>query len=315
MHLIFTSYLDVTSDMLIDKIGHKTIRVNNDRPQDHEILINKDGFVIRDRHGRSVDSNNLLTAIIRKPAPHIMDKNDESVHTFRETSAAHAGLLNLIQYLWPEKLPISPSRIKDVSKFVQLFAAKDLFPIAPWAFTTHPERSSLCEDIVVKTLSGSPFSPGKGDSSATFIYVQPAKLRDLADDYPWFLQEQVEARFDLTVLYIDGLMFGQRLDRHSFDGLDWRKHIGTSKDTLWETCILPEDLQNRIKRYMQKLDLSFGRLDFLASNPEMTDASFLEVNPNGQWAWMDLKMNNGIFGAMVEFLCRPRSGPNLPKII
>jgi hypothetical protein len=291
--------------MLVDRMGENVIRINNDRPQDHEILIDRQGFLIRDKHGRTIDQDTLVTAIIRKPAPFAVETEDESVHCFRETSAAHSGLLHLIEYLWPEKLPISPSRIRDVSKFVQLHAAKSIFTIAPWAFTTHPERSKLNEDIVVKTLSGSPFSPGKGDKSATFIYVEPAKLGELAESYPWFLQERVEARFDLTILYIDGVMFAQRLDRMKFEGLDWRKHIGTSTDNLWERYELSADFQAKISRYMQSISLRFGRLDFLANDQSMNDALFLEVNPNGQWAWMDLKMDNGIFDAMVSFLCKP----------
>ena len=305
MHLIFTSCLDVTSDMLIDRIGSKAMRINNDRPQDHEILIDDRGFTIRDKHGRHVDQDTLVTAIIRKPAPQTSATDDESINTFRETSAAHSGLLHLIQHLSPEKLPISPSKIRDTSKFVQLNAAKAYFRIAPWAFTTHPAHSRLQEDVVVKTLSGSPVSPGKGAESATFIYVQPAQISELADDYPWFLQERIDAKFDLTVLYINGTQFAQRLDRRSFDGLDWRKHIGTPTDNLWEPCNLSDDMQKRIDAYMKSIGLRFGRLDFLASTPEMSDASFLEVNPNGQWAWMDLKMNNGIFDEMVKFLCTP----------
>ena len=305
MHLILTSYLDVTTDMLIDRIGNKAIRVNNDRPQDHEIQVCQEGFRIIDKHGRAVNEKSLRTAIIRKPAPMTNDTRDEAIHSFRETSTAHASLLQLIEHAWPEKLPISPSRIREVTKFVQLFAAKGIFTVAPWAFTTHPIRSGLPEDVVIKTLGGMPFSPGIGSESATFIYVQPVRISELAEGYPWFLQEPIPARFDVTVLYIDGKMFAQRLDRQSFTGLDWRKHIGTEMDNGWENVVLPDGLSRRIEAYMGKLDLRFGRLDFLAPGDNLEDALFLEVNPNGQWAWMDIKMNNGIFDAMIEFLCRP----------
>ena len=305
MHLIFTSCQDVTSDMLIDRMHGRALRINNDRPQDHEIQVNADGFSITDKHGRRVNEQTLITAILRKPAPTTNEPGDEAAHTFRETSAAHGSLLQLIEHVWPEKLPISPSRLREVTKFVQLYAAKGIFQLAPWAFTTHPERSGLADDVVIKTLSGMPFSAGSGTTSSTFIYVQPTKASELADGYPWFLQETINARFDLTVLFVDGRMFAQRLDRHTFKGLDWRKHIGTEMDDRWEIVALPERLSQKINEYMLRLRLRFGRLDFLVKADNLDDSVFLEVNPNGQWAWMDLKMNNGIFDAMIEFLCRP----------
>lgn len=306
MHLILTSSYDVTTDMLVDRLGKKAIRINNDRPQDHEIQINQNGFEISDSYGRRVTDKTLVTAILRKPAPQTLSKIDQEIHAFRETSAAHASLLQLIAHKWPEKLPIDSNKIREIGKFVQLDVAKEYFSTSPWAFTTHPEKSGLKDDAVLKTLHGMPFSKPDETSDAKFLYVQPVKLSELADGWPWFLQEKIEARFDLTVLYVDGKMFAQRLDRKTFQGLDWRKHIGTEMDAQWENVVLPEILSNKIDAYMRKLGLRFGRLDFLLPNENIDEALFLEVNPNGQWAWMDLKMNNGIFDSMIKFLTTPR---------
>ena len=305
MHLIFTASYDVTTDMIVERLGDQALRVNNDRPHDHEFQIRSDGFTISDAFGRKVTDANLVTAILRKPAHRSNSTDDQKIHAFREISAAHVGLLQLIAHKWPGKLPIHPSKIRDVVKFVQLDVAKPYFPTAPWSFTTHPEKSGLGDDAVLKSLHGMPFSEAKEGVETKFIYVQNVKPSELAEGWPWFLQERIEARFDITVLYVDGLMFAQRLDRQSFKGLDWRKHIGTEMDAGWENVALPGGLQQRIDAYMRKLGLRFGRLDFLTPNEDLEAALFLEVNPNGQWAWMDLHMNNGIFDAVLEFLCRP----------
>ena len=307
MHLIFTSSYDITTDMIVDRLGDRVLRVNNDRPHDHEIQIHSEGYTISDPFGRQVSDQTLVTAILRKPAPKSNETEDQEVHAFREISAAHTGLLQLIAHKWPEKLPIHPSKIRDVVKFVQLDVAKPYFPTAPWSFTTHPERSGLKDDAVLKSIHGMPFSNADENGNAKFIYVQNVKPSELAEGWPWFLQERIDARFDVTVLYVDGKMFAQRLDRQTFQGLDWRKYIGTEMDAGWENVALPENLQQRIDAYMHKLGLRFGRLDFMAREEDLEAALFLEVNPNGQWAWMDMKMNNGIFDAMIEFLCQPAS--------
>ena len=50
---------------------------------------------------------------------------------------------------------------------------------------------------------------------------------------------------------------------------------------------------------MPEAELEFGRLDFLLADGR---ECFLEVNPNGQWAWLDLDGKEGIFDAVVKTL-------------
>ena len=48
---------------------------------------------------------------------------------------------------------------------------------------------------------------------------------------------------------------------------------------------------------MNDCGLKFGRLDFLVV--ENNQIVFLEVNPNGQWAWLDPYNENGLMEAMI----------------
>jgi len=89
--------------------------------------------------------------------------------------------------------------------------------------------------------------------------------------------------------------------------MDWRKFIGTGVDDCWELVELSDAVRIKVDAYMHEIGLSYGRLDFLYSNDDFSDLQFLEVNPHGQWAWMDLKKDRGIFDAMMRFLTTPRS--------
>ncbi len=51
---------------------------------------------------------------------------------------------------------------------------------------------------------------------------------------------------------------------------------------------------------MKRLDLSFGTID-LVETPE-GDYVFLEVNPSGQWLWLDDKLDLGISDAVASWL-------------
>lgn len=152
-----------------------------------------------------------------------------------------------------------------------------------------------------------PFSePVTSVDTHKFVFVQSIDTEELADGWPWYLQEKVDAKLDVTIAYIGGRCFGMQLDRASFDGIDWRKHIGTGTDKLWEYISLPDWLQAKIHAYMKEMRLDYGRLDFLASKKDFSDIVFLEVNPHGQWGWMDLNKDKGIYAAMMEFLTTPR---------
>jgi glutathione synthase/RimK-type ligase-like ATP-grasp enzyme len=52
---------------------------------------------------------------------------------------------------------------------------------------------------------------------------------------------------------------------------------------------------------MARLGLSFGALDFVLT-PDGRYV-FLEINPNGQWMWLDDKLGFGITNAVVDWLC------------
>jgi hypothetical protein len=52
---------------------------------------------------------------------------------------------------------------------------------------------------------------------------------------------------------------------------------------------------------MERTGYSFGRLDFLKVDGELW---FLEVNPNGQFAWLDLDRKSGLIHSVAEAIKR-----------
>lgn len=305
MHLIIGSSDDATADMIVDGLGSDAvIRVNNDRPHDLSITIRHDGFTVSDQFGRKINESNLRTVILRKPKPVEQGEAGEELYARREFTKAMEGLLDWIERFKPEALPISHRAMNKATKFVCATVAKAYFEVPEWAFTTSPATGQL-KRPVLKNLCGMPLEEAGPGSDGKLVYVQEVKLEELAENWPWFVQEKVEARYDLTVLYLGGECHALRLDRSKFEGLDWRKFIGSSVDEKWEVVDLPKAVTVRIGKYMADMNLNYGRLDFLYSQEDLGDLQFLEVNPHGQWAWMDLDKKRGIFTAMMRFLSTP----------
>ena len=53
---------------------------------------------------------------------------------------------------------------------------------------------------------------------------------------------------------------------------------------------------------MDSLGLKFGRLDMLAKDKSLHETKFLEINPNGQWAWLDKSGTDGLLNSVINFL-------------
>lgn len=307
MHLLVAASQDATADMIVDGLGDNVLRINNDRPQDHRILVTSKGFSVSDSYGREVTSENLKTLILRKILGQAPNREPEPLYVFREYTRAIESLLDYVGFFTPEKLPINHMKMDNLTKFVTSKVAENYFYVPPWAFTTYPQDSGI-QHPVLKNLCGLPFQASeKTAEDSKFIYVQPVKIEELADGWPWYLQEQVNARYDLTVAYIGGETFGMSLERSSFDGMDWRKFVGTEVDNHWQHCAVPSSLHDSISSYMKELGIDYGRLDFLSNDPTFQDVVFLEVNPHGQWAWMDLGKDKGIYNCMMKFLTTPRN--------
>jgi glutathione synthase/RimK-type ligase-like ATP-grasp enzyme len=165
--------------------------------------------------------------------------------------------------------------------------AKKYFIVPNWSVELNNNlRDGIC---VAKSLSS------KVTSNNKIIYTTKINTEHLDIKYPWFLQELIDAEFDITVVYIDDKLFAYELIRKK-DLIDWRKEIN-KEIQQWKIHEISTEFENTIIAYMNCLSLKFGRLDFLLNSGIYY---FLEVNPNGQWAWLDIENKNGLMAEMVR---------------
>ena len=123
--------------------------------------------------------------------------------------------------------------------------------------------------------------------------VQPSAL-DLS--YPWFVQERIDGEEEVTVVYVNGKTYAAATSRNSFDGEDSRKSIFISQ-SAWPRCELSPEEERAIKGFMDETGYRFGRFDFIRKDGELW---FLELNPNGQWAWLDEKNEHGLVSMVAD---------------
>lgn len=302
MHLVITSAEDATAHLIFDRVGSEALRLNWECWDQYSLTIASDDFKLADKFGRVVTNETLGNVLWRKPVAVVPKEEGERYFAFHEFKAAIEAVLARVRRESPQKLLVDPQRLSSVDRFYQLSVARAYLPTPEWVLTNYPSKHEWgTRPWVVKSVSSRPIP--QAESSHVVLFTTAVDPYRLSDGWPWFIQELIDAPYDLTVVYVDGASFGFLLDRRCFDDLDWRTQIGTEiADHGWVHVELPPELTAAFDLIMRDLDLRFGRIDLLARDAQCQEVVFLEVNANGQWAWLDLDGRYGVVDAVVRFL-------------
>ena len=299
MILIATCSQDATTDIVMRELNKgDVLRFNIDKPGDFTWDFHRGGFRISNKVADKEISDKSLTAFyLRKPLyTTFIDvprfgclenwRREETNELFKDLfrECQHRGLVALVR-----------CQNNKYGKLRQLLAAEKFFRVAPWHFF----HGELPEELkrgrwVAKSMTATPI----GQDKIFFVKeVDPSAL-DLS--YPWFLQERIDGEEEVTVVYIDGLTYAANAPRNSFEGEDSRMSVFT-KPGAWPRCELTPADERAIKGFMDETGYRFGRFDFIRKDGELY---FLELNPNGQWAWLDEKNEHGLVSMVADAIKR-----------
>jgi len=70
---------------------------------------------------------------------------------------------------------------------------------------------------------------------------------------------------------------------HEHTRTDWR--VDQFKHGLYSLHDLPADIRTKLQLFMARLSLVYGAVDLIVT--KSGDYVFLEVNPGGQWKWLE----------------------------
>lgn len=295
MILIFTCSQCETTDILMREFEENDVlRFNIDKPEDFAWDFHQYGFLIVDKtSGKDISNKTFTSFYLRKP----IFFNRIDVPWFgcienwcrEETTELFSDFFRECQSRGLVALVRCPNN--KYGKLRQLLVAGNYFRVAPWHFF----HGDLPEELrhgrwVVKSMTSTPI----GKDKMFFVKeVQPSAL-DLS--YPWFVQERIEGEEEVTVVYVNGKTYAAATPRNSFDGEDSRKSIFISQ-TAWPRCELSPEEERAIKGFMDETGYRFGRFDFIRKDGELW---FLELNPNGQWAWLDESNEHGLVSLVAD---------------
>ncbi len=135
-----------------------------------------------------------------------------------------------------------------------------------------------------------------------------ADLEDLSglDLSPMTFQEAVEKKLELRVTIVGHRIFTASIDSQALARakVDWRRE-GVALIDEWKEYELPAGIGDKLFRLMDRLGLDYGAIDFIVT-PEGTHV-FLEINPAGEFFWLEKTPGFPISDAIAEALLEPKA--------
>jgi glutathione synthase/RimK-type ligase-like ATP-grasp enzyme len=130
------------------------------------------------------------------------------------------------------------------------------------------------------------------DQTDTLIYTNRV-LEDELDNLndlqacPTLFQEYIDKHCDVRITVVDSCLCAVELlatDRDGTQRCDIRRN--NMEDVAYRCIDLPEDVKFKILKIVEHYKLRFATIDMVIDTAGRW--YFLEINPNGQWAWLDI---------------------------
>lgn len=118
---------------------------------------------------------------------------------------------------------------------------------------------------------------------------------------PTLFQSYVDKKYEIRSTVVGDKIFSAIIDSQSHDldlvKFDWRY---ANADTAIYPVELPDKVNTKILNLMKSLKLDFGAIDLILTHDD--EYYFLEVNPEGQWGWIEVETGLQITNEIVEKL-------------
>lgn len=240
------------------------------------------------------------------PSPEITDDVARDF-VISESRSTFAGIWRSLDCFWVSH----PDNLHAASfKIVQLQLAKKLgFNIPRTLVTTIPKEaknfvSQMEGSVVYKPISATKIRRERHEGFIFTNIVTSDHINQLdhVQYAPAQFQTLVKKKADIRVTVIGRKVFAVAIDSQSLSEavIDWRKgDVSRMKHTVIE---LPTEIESRCLMLTSKLGLNFGTIDLIL-DPE-DEYCFLEINPNGQWAWIEQFTELPLTATLVDLLAQ-----------
>lgn len=186
-------------------------------------------------------------------------------------------------------------------------AAKFGLTVPPSLITNDPEAAiafATQHPTVFKPMTGYHFDYDDHSTTAFTTLLTDDHIAQLGvvRNQHVLLQQCIGKDHELRVTYANGMFYTCRFDIPGYeDVVDWRvpEHAEVVR---YSQAKLPEELEYKTRAMLQELNLQYAAVDFAVDS--QGNHFFLEVNPIGQWLWIEeesgLPISAAIAASLIE---------------
>jgi hypothetical protein len=285
----------------VDQLGSGKLKI--------EFASHENQFFVAKTSDKKTTSSDIQSVWYRRPNYFNFPIADPVQRDFAEKETT--ALLNGICACLPEVYWLNNPRDMEIAKnkVMQLRKARSIgFDVPRTIVTNNPDSVKdffeLCGgNIVFKTMALGFLDYGeKGFNVPTTLITEThlGKL-GLITSCPSLFQELVDKKYDIRVTIVGDKVFAVKIDsqKHSATSIDWRKPQFIS-ELGYQIVDLPDTVKNMCLKITHDLGLRFGAIDLALSKDGKY--YFFEINPNGQWQWVEYFTGACISGAIADML-------------
>ncbi len=288
----------------LERDGHSAVLFDTARFPSHASLTQRFGTgpprweLIQD--GARTDLSTCRVAWWRRPQPFTLDPGLDaqvSAWTYTECHEAVAGMFAALDATW-----VNPPALDEAAhhKPYQLAVAAELgLPIPRTVITNDPaEARAFAEEVGIERTVYKTFLASENHWRETRI-LRPEELGllDRVALAPVIFQQYVPAEADVRVTVVGTRLFATAI-RPAPGGyaIDYRMDIDGATFSPTE---LSAQTEQRLRALMARLGLVYGAIDLRRT---IDGDVFLEVNPAGEWRFVEDRTGQPISQAMADLL-------------
>jgi len=311
--LIATNERDLTSDYVVLELQRRSlpvVRFNTEHLPDAQVYFrpssgHTDWHITTD--GSTIDFSEISAAYLRRPGIPIIPENVIGDAERRYCNLEWREFLSAAFWSLGNRWLNSPAAIYAAeNKPRQLAAACELGFRIPETVITNSHEHVLelisAGQSVVKSLRTSLLEASNNErviytTRVTSISSDSAESIKAA---PFIVQREIDKQYDLRVTVVGDTIFSTRIESQDYEETqtDWRR--GARLDLPHRSHDLPSALCASCIRLTRALNLRFAAIDLILD--KQGQYWFLEINPNGQWAWIQNRTGQRIDKAIVDEL-------------
>ena len=265
----------------------------------------RDGWWLRFGDGRELDLTGCRSGWWRRPLPAAVDDRvfdpAQAMWAANETYEAMAGFWNALPVAW-----VSPPRAVEQSmmKTWQLPAARAAGLAVPrTVVTSDPEQARrFIDEVGLGRVVCKAFSATQDLWRETRLVGADEYARlDSVSVAPVIFQEFVPAEVDLRVTVVGDQVFAAAIHSQELPyTLDFRLFLDRPGGVRMEPATLPRDVEHSLLSLLKAASLRYGAFD-LRRTPDGRHV-FLEVNPAGQWLFVEQVTGQPVTAAVARLL-------------